>query len=119
MSVTRVAIRSEAEYSQDDLLDVFSSVDTDTLSENAKQLVEEALENPDKIVDDGVMHPEHERGEPCPECGSERFFVWSVTDDTFIIDDGGEYPVDNGYVWGNPKRACAECDETLYRKAGF
>lgn len=119
MTNVQIAIKSETAYSTQTMVEIFNAVETSDLSPTASQLVKEVLGNPDAVVDDGELHDSWNHREPCPECGSNELVIWSVTDDTFVIEDGVEHPIDDGCVWGNPQTICNECCEVLYRRAGF
>lgn len=100
---------------ESELKTILEAVDTTELSHELTTTYNTIIKKNEFEVKHGGRHPDHNRNEPCPECGSQEMFVWTLISDEFYYEDSTAHGCGNSIVHETMQVKCKQCDEILYK----
>jgi ribosomal protein S27E len=121
MKSTTIAIQTDAEITEQTLIDLCKQVNTNSLHHPLKGLVKEILTNPDKVIDTGTHHENRNRHDPCPKCDNEELLFTQTISDMYICTGEETLPNSgsNQLIENTVEITCTNCGKVIYSKPGF
>ena len=110
-----VGTLTSTNITESELKTILEAVDTTKLSDELTTTYNTIITEDGIELRHGGRHPDHERNEPCPECGSHDMLVWTLLSEKFYYEDGIAHGRGDSIVHETMQVQCEQCEEILYK----
>lgn len=110
---TQFGIQSQHRVTVNQVIELLTAVDTDSLSESTNRVYEDIMCDVENNIRTRFYHDEYEHGEPCPVCECDELFIFTEVSDKYVATGERNEPIGGNEVHRTTKILCTDCNTTL------